>query len=137
LNRFTNTPPLANLAYGASVPADGSLTGVTPSLTTYITTEAIVYSTKSSATASIATATVTSLVTWLPMSTGQSYSASAAASSASNAIISELSSALSGLPAQGGSSSRGPGHSAAVRVMSSGPLLVASFGLVIGVLALA
>lgn len=68
---FTTTPPLANLAYGASAPPGGSLAGVTPSLMTF---------TKNG------NETVTSLVTWIPTKTGDKFnSASASASAAAQA----------------------------------------------------
>ena len=80
---FTTMPLLANLAYGASAPFDGSLAFVTPSLTTYTVTSPS------------NTKTVTSLVTWLPMSTSASaYNAASASISAEVAASAELGSAL-------------------------------------------
>ena len=79
---LTTRPPLANLAYGASAPVDGSLAGVTPSLTTYTTT------------VDSSMATITSLVTWIPTDAGATYNAESAsvsaAQEASSAIMGDL-----------------------------------------------
>ena len=79
---YTTTPPLANLAYGPSAPWDGSLVGVTPSMTTFTTT------------AASGTATVTSLVTWLPTEAGKTFNGAAAADSAAEAASSALGSEM-------------------------------------------
>lgn len=54
--------PLANLAYGPSAPSDGSLKGLSPSLTTYTTA----LFTSSAQSSWLVTQTATSLVTWVP-----------------------------------------------------------------------
>ncbi|KAK3070894.1 hypothetical protein LTR53_009639 [Teratosphaeriaceae sp. CCFEE 6253] len=102
---FTTTPPLANLAYGASAPFDGSLIGVTPVLMT----QTITVPRAGSASGSALIEEVTMIVSWGPTAStaGSPYDTVAASLSASRAVASNLESAVSSLGAigQGGPTS--------------------------------
>ena len=79
---FTTMPPLANVAYGASAPPDGTLLGVTPVLTTITTS------------VSSTLETVTSIAKWEPTSNTASFNPASASLSAAHAAQSALTSPL-------------------------------------------
>ncbi|KAK3666145.1 hypothetical protein LTR22_003151 [Elasticomyces elasticus] len=95
---FTTTPPLANLAYGASAPFDGTLAGVTPELMT----QTITVPPPGTETESASLRMITMLVEWVPTAAAMgtatsSYDASAASASASSAASSNLQAAIGSL----------------------------------------
>jgi len=106
---FTTTPPLANLAYGASAPPGGSLGDVTPSLTTYTSTA----TDTSDATAGVKTITITSIAQWVPTApTVSGYNPTAGSQLAAGVASAQLQSAMESMasemvaagPSQGGPS---------------------------------
>jgi hypothetical protein len=90
---YTTTPPLANLAYGASAPEGGSLVGVTPRLTTFTS----------------GGETVTSLVTWVPEVKGSTYDTPQASRSAAGQVGSVLGASFA-TGGQGTSTGQGQGE---------------------------
>ncbi|KAK4888099.1 hypothetical protein LTR27_012965 [Elasticomyces elasticus] len=95
---FTTTPPLANLAYGASAPFDGTLAGVTPQLMT----QTITVPPSGTETGSASLRMITMLVSWVPTASAtgtatQSYDAAAASASASSGASSNLQAAIGSL----------------------------------------
>ncbi|KAK0830863.1 hypothetical protein LTR73_003250 [Friedmanniomyces endolithicus] len=92
---FTTTPPLANLAYGASAPFDGTLAGVTPELMTQ--THTVLPSGTAAGAASVKRLTM--LVDWVATATatataGPTYDPLSASASAASVAASDLQSAL-------------------------------------------
>ncbi|KAK0806081.1 hypothetical protein LTR38_005299 [Friedmanniomyces endolithicus] len=93
---FTTTPPLANLAYGASAPFDGTLAGVTPELMT----QTITVQPSGTATGSASVKRLTMLVDWVATATatgstaGSRYDPLSASASAASVAASDLQSAL-------------------------------------------
>lgn len=82
----TTIPPLANLAFGASAPSDGSLAKVTPSLVTYTT------STTKRDESGISQETITSLAVWVPTQVGKAWNHASASRSEAVAVSSKLAS---------------------------------------------
>ncbi|KAK0320186.1 hypothetical protein LTR82_008703 [Friedmanniomyces endolithicus] len=93
---FTTTPPLANLAYGASAPFDGTLAGVTPELMT----QTITVLPSGTATGPASVKRLTMLVDWVATTTatdstaGPRYNPLSASASAASVAASDLQSAL-------------------------------------------
>ena len=102
---FTTTPPLANLAYGASAPFDGTLAGVTPELMT----QTITVLPSGTATGAASVKRLTMLVDWVATATatgisaGPRYdplSASASAASVAASALRSVSTMGQGGPSQ-------------------------------------